>query len=86
MRECFFCGATQRLERHHIFGGANRKKSDKDGLVVDLCHECHNEPPYGVHHNKEMMLELHQYGERLWLEQHDATIEDFIKAYGKNYL
>lgn len=86
MRECYFCGSTQRLERHHIFGGANRKKSERDGLVVYLCHECHNEPPHGVHHNKEMMLDLHRYGESLWLFQHDATIEDFIREYGKNYL
>lgn len=30
------CGSTKWIERHHIFGGALRKKSEKYGLVVDL--------------------------------------------------
>ena len=67
MRECFMCGSNDWIERHHIFGGAYRKKSERDGLVVDLCHYCHNEPPHGVHHNAEKMLCLKQIGERMWL-------------------
>ena len=39
-KRCFLCGRNDTgdpLERHHIFGGANRKKSEKYGLVVYLC-------------------------------------------------
>lgn len=46
---CDLCGKYGYLELHHIFGGANRSLSEKYGLVVNLCHECHNEPPEGVH-------------------------------------
>ena len=83
---CFLCGRYTNLERHHIFGGSNRKKADKDGLVVDLCHNCHNEPPNGAHHNKHTMLYLHQYGQRIAMEKHGWTTDDFIREYGKNYL
>lgn len=83
---CFLCGRYTYLERHHIFGGANRKKSERDGLVVNLCHYCHNEPPYGAHHNKETMLFLHQYGQKLIMQKMNWTIEKFIREYGKNYL
>ena len=38
MRKCLITGRTDRLERHHLFGGAYRKKSDRLGLVVDLTH------------------------------------------------
>ena len=40
LRECFLCGRNgrgDRLERHHIFGAANRKLSEKYGLTVWLC-------------------------------------------------
>lgn len=33
---CFICGSEKQLELHHIFGGANRKKADDDGLTVYL--------------------------------------------------
>ena len=44
-KRCFLCGRndpSDPLERHHILGGANRKKSEKYGLVVYLCgNRCH---------------------------------------------
>ena len=71
----------------------NRKQSEKDGLVVNLCHSCHNEPPNGVHFNKKRMQKLHEYGQMKWELNHigrDMTAEEtrkaFIKLYGKNYL
>lgn len=85
-RECYFCGSREWLECHHIFGGANRKKSDRLGLVVDLCHYCHNEPPLGVHHNKEAMAYLHRCGQVKAMREQGWTKADFIREFGKNYL
>ena len=94
-KTCFLCGRTAYTERHHIFSGtANRKLSEEDGLVVDLCHSCHNEPPNGVHFNKDNMHRLHVHGQRIWemgkivndgLTDEQAR-EAFIKRYGRNYL
>lgn len=84
--QCFLCGRYGQLERHHLFGGANRKKSTKYGLVVDLCHYCHNEPPNGAHHNKQTMQRLHEYGQTIAMYQNGWTIEDFIREFGRNYL
>lgn len=84
---CYFCRRFGATEEHHIFGGvANRKKSERDGLKVDLCHFCHNEPPNGVHFNKDRNIRLRQIGQRAWMEHYGKTIEDFIKEYGKNFL
>ena len=85
-RECFLCGRTGWIEAHHIFGGPYRKKSDKYGLVVDLCHDCHNEPPYGAHHNKDTMLQLKRYGQKKAMLEQGWTVEKFIREFGKNYL
>ena len=44
-RSCWLCGrngTAEPLDKHHIFGGAYRKKSEKYGLTVYLCHgSCH---------------------------------------------
>lgn len=89
-RVCFLCGrhgsSYSQIEIHHIFGGAYRKKSTKYGLVVPLCHYCHNEPPNGAHHNKHTMLMLHQYGQKKAMLENDWSVQDFIREFGRNYL
>lgn len=84
--ECFICGCYGVVERHHIFGGALRKKSERYGLVVTLCHSCHKEPPYGVHHNAKAMQKLHEYGQRKAMAGNGWNIDDFRREFYKNYL
>lgn len=86
MKECHICGSTYWLERHHVFGGANRNLSEKFGLVVYLCHFDHNEPPNGVHFNHENDLKLKREFEQKFLDDYNATFKDFIAIFGKNYL
>ncbi len=87
---CFLCGANgaeDPLDRHHIFGGSNRKKSEKYGLVVYLCHNrCHIFGRYAVHNNAETMQELHEYGQRKAMQENGWSIEAFRTEFGKNYL
>lgn len=75
--ECFLCHRYAPLEEHHIFGGSNRKNSDKYRLTVGLCHFCHNEPPGGVHHNKRMMQVLQEYGQQKAMREQGWSIDDF---------
>ncbi len=86
MKQCFLCGRYTYTERHHIFGASNRKKSTKYKLIVDLCHDCHNEPPDGVHHNADKMLALKQWGQEKAMREQEWDITDFIREFGKNYL
>ena len=85
---CFLCDRyTDSTDLHHIFGGANKRKSEEDELMVWLCRTCHNEVHHGAHCSGELMMRLRQYGEKLWLcNNPDKTVEDFIKRYGRNYL
>ena len=39
---CFFCGRQAEAEHHLIFGAAGRALSEKDGLKVPICNNCHN--------------------------------------------
>ena len=87
---CFLCGRNgyaEPLDRHHIFGGPNRKKSEHYGLVVYLCHSsCHIFGKEAVHNNADNMLKVKQYGQRKIMQEQGWTVEDFIREFGKNYL
>ena len=83
---CFICGRFCPTEEHHIFYGKNRKRADMDGVTVYLCHWCHNEPPNGVHFNKANDMRMKRLGQRTWMAHYGKTVDDFIGAYGRNYL
>ena len=90
MNYCWLCGrngAADRLDRHHIFPGAYRDKSERYGLVVYLCHDrCHENGIYAVHHNAQTMRDLKRYGQQKAMEEQGWSTEDFIREFGKNYL
>jgi transposase-like protein len=83
---CFICGHYGFCQRHHCYGGvANRKISEKYGLVIPLCPSCHRE----LHDGKYSAIykdKVHKAVQRRAMEQYGWTIEDFIKIIGKNYL
>ena len=81
---CAICGSRRWLEEHHVFFGPNRKNSEKFGLKVKLCHYCHNEPPHGVHHNRENDLRLKRMAQRKFEETYSR--EYFMLIFGRNYL
>lgn len=87
---CWLCGAngySDPLDKHHIFGGANRKKSERMGLYVYLCHDrCHIFGRYSAHQNKDTMMKLHQYGQRKAMEENGWDTDRFIAEFGKNYI
>lgn len=72
--------------KHHIFGGANRKLSEEDGVFIYLKPKMHNMSDKGIHFNKDFMNYAHQVGQKAWQDYYGKTKEDFIKRYGKNYL
>ena len=92
VRKCSVCGQmafwNDPLDKHHVFGGANRKNSEREGLVVYLHHfACHESGPNAVHRNREIDLKLKRAAEKAWLKANEgATIEDFRLIFGKNYL
>lgn len=80
---CYICG-KRATERHHVFGGARRKHSEKYHLVAHLCHECHRTGRHAVHRNREMADRLHRdFQEKFEL---DNSRYEFMQIFGKNYL
>jgi hypothetical protein len=86
---CYLCGANGTMDYlhwHHVFGGANRKWSEKYGLKVRLCgQQCHENGPNAVHRNKETRDRLREEAQRTFEKTH-GTRQDFFRIFGKNYL
>ncbi len=75
------------MDRHHLFGGANRDKSEKYGLTVLLCHErCHIFGKYSAHQNGKISEYLHKYGQKKAMREQGWTKEQFMKVFSCNYL
>ena len=75
------------LERHHLIEGTGRRAlSEKWGLVVFLCADCHRNSPRAAHRDAHTALYLHQYAQKKWMEETGGTTDDWIAVFGKNYL
>ena len=73
MEHCFICGNPTVAFHHVINGVANRKKSDKYGLIVPLCPRHHDE----IHQNQKLAQKKFEevYGH-----------EKFMEVFRKNYI
>lgn len=87
---CFLCGRnghSDPLERHHVFGGYNRKWSEKYGLTVYLCGDaCHRNGKKSAHRNAETAKHLHEIAQRKAMEHYGWSEYDFRLIFGKSYL
>lgn len=80
---CVVCGFVPSEVHHCIPGTANRKKSDKYGLTINLCRKHHRE----MHDKPNQGLDLFWKQEaQRYYEAHYGTREDFIKDFGRSWL
>ena len=81
--KCYICGAYGHTDEHHVFGGPCRKTSDRYGLVVHLCRDCHSLIHDSVN-GGNLKLYLHQRGQMIYEERFGnraAFIQEFIRSY-----
>jgi hypothetical protein len=89
---CFLCSLLEAdgsrrndLEEHHvIYGRANRKLSEKYGLMIDLCRRHHREGAKAVHITKAIRRTTEAIAQKKFAEVFPD--EDYVKIFGKNYL
>jgi len=82
--ECFICKSTYCLQTHHIMNGANKKSSEKYGLLVKVCPNCHTLAPNSIHRDSNLLRKLKQIGQEHFEES--DTREEFMRIFGRNYL
>lgn len=84
MEHCFFTGSPN-IERHHVFGGFNRKRSEKYGFIMPLRKDLHPNGVFASEKAKELDEYMKQECQK-WYEENIGTRADFIAEFGRNYL
>jgi len=81
---CFICGCSNNLQKHHVmFGTANRKQSEKYGLTIPLCMDCHLGHK-GIHNNNQLDIYIKMYAQIKF--EINYSHELWVKVFMKNYL
>lgn len=79
---CFICGRSG-VQRHEPLDGlGRRRKSQTFGLWVALCPEHHAES----HKDVEIQNTLRAECQKAAMREYGVTTEEFIHAFGRNYL
>lgn len=81
---CFICKSNYSLQKHHIFNGPYKKVSEKYGLLIKVCPNCHTFASNSIHRDSTLRKRLKQIGQERFEQNHSR--EEFIKEFGKNYL
>lgn len=84
-RVCYITGRGDHLEEHHVWGGANRKNSEKYGLKIYLTAEMHRGKD-GIHQNRELSDRVKAEVQQLAMEHYGWDITDFRLIFGKSYI
>ena len=88
---CYLCGRPAMpldpLDKHHVFFGPLRRKSEKYGLTVYLHHfTCHIFGGRAVHNNSEVCRALESEVQGIAMAHYGWTTKDFIQLFGRNYI
>lgn len=85
MNRCIITSAMTSIERHHIFGGTDRKRSEKYGFVVPLHCSVH---PNGAYRTDKNWLELDHWLKRMCQEYYIEIARigdrnDWLREFGR---
>ena len=82
---CYLCGRQYGLEEHHVLAGtANRRLSEKYGLTVLLCHDCHVGSKRGAQYEVVINRQLKRDAQMAFEIEYGH--DEWMKIFGKNYL
>ena len=87
---CFICkqnACGDPLDKHHVFGGALRKKSERYGLTVYVHHDkCHIFGKYAVHVNADVNRQVQAFAQKKAMKVFGWNEGDFRNEFFKNYM
>lgn len=86
MDHCYFTGSPE-VERHHVFGAANRSRSEVYGYVIPLHPTLH--PNGAMFKRTKENLKIDKYLKQCCqrdYEKNHGSRANFIKEFGRSYL
>ena len=87
---CFICMHMEgdwylkQTQEHHVFGGARRQISEREGLKIYLCTEHHLYGRYAVHRNKNIDNIIKNFAQMVWMKKNPDR--SWMELMGKNYI
>jgi predicted HNH restriction endonuclease len=81
--KCYLCGSHERIEIHHIMGGATRDKSTEYGLIVPLCRSCHDRLHFSKD-SRKLMDGLRKEAQAKFVKAYPD--KDWLTIFHRNYL
>lgn len=88
--KCFICKQNpcgDPLDKHHVFFGALRSKSERYGLTVYIHHDkCHIFGENAVHRNAEVNRKLQSFAQKKAMKHYGWSVEDFRREFYKSYI
>jgi len=91
MSKCYVCDSEYSLSNHHVYGGRNRKLSEKYDALVPLCFSCHRlvHDQLSQKLNNQLKLEFQLSIEQVFMDIYECEQESardrFILEFGRNY-
>ena len=87
---CIFCGRPTEAKHHLVYGKGNRTLSDRDGLMIPCCNDCHNmaDIPERIHGNpmaEAMSKIIGQLAYEKHMVANGATEDEARKAFRDRY-
>lgn len=79
---CKACGKVTATQWHHVFGSFQRKVAEREGLVIELCQECHDR----MHNDATYWLNYKKRFQRAWETRQGNTREKWMRLFHRNYL
>ena len=83
-RRCYLCGSAVGIEKHHIYFGARRATSERNGFFCYLCAYHHRDNRNGAHGNRNVDLILKRACQYEYEKTHSRA--EFMALIGRNYL
>lgn len=84
LEHCLITGDSN-VAIHHVFGGPDRKQSEKYGFLVPLRPDWHNMTSYSVHMDRALDLSLKRKAQTYY-EAHYGSRDQFRIEFRKSYL
>ena len=81
---CYICGYPLygAKDKHHVFNGPQRNKSEEDKAVIFVHRTCHS----WLHNHPKSAATIKARGQKAWMKYYGKSEDEFIKRYGKSYL
>lgn len=77
---CFVCG-KEAQQWHHVMNKADKKKSEKYGLLIPVCAKCHSR----IHDtDEELNKQIKKIAQADFMKEY--TFADWLRIFGKSYL